>query len=216
MPRKAPDKVIEHRISMSNFERGRLDEMITTYQAKSTANTITNLIGSVSLPMLGVAALIWVGFSLDDFIEDTKSWAKRQGNSIADYLTSTGIINYTADEIGRAITETEEEKQRMYAEMIAFYNAPEIFGVSNFDSKKGKRYRKDMEALETRDQILRKMLNDIATGNTEGMGKVGWVLQPSDSDKDKQTTADLLQSWYEMEGGEGEISWDVDGGDTLA
>jgi hypothetical protein len=179
--------------------------MITTYQAKSTANSITNLIGSVSLPMLGVAALIWVGFSLEDLVEDTKSWAKKQGNDFANYLTKTGLINYTADEIGKAITETEEEKVRMYGEMIAFYQA----GEGNYSSSRGIRYRKDMESLETREEILRQMLNDIATGNTGGPGKVGWVLQPTDADQDKAKTAELLQSWYEMEGGEGNIDWDI-------
>jgi len=196
---------------MSNFERGRLDELITTYQAKSTANAVTNLIGSVSLPMLGIAALIWVGFSLDDFIEDTKSWAKRQGNAFADYLTKSGVINYTADEIGRAIVETENKKAAMYAEMTQFYQAD----PSNYNSKRGVNYRKDLQALENREQILRKMLNDIATGNVDGMEKISWVLQPSDSEQDRQVTADLLQQWYQQEGGEGTINWDVDSGDTL-
>jgi len=195
---------------MSNFERGRLDEMITTYQAKSTANAVTNLIGSVSLPMLGIAALIWVGFSLDDFIEDTKSWAKRQGNAFADYLTKSGVINYTADEIGRAIIETENKKAAMYAEMTQFYQAD----PANYDSKRGVNYRKDLQALENREQILRKMLNDIATGNVDGMEKISWVLQPSDSEQDRQVTADLLQNWYQSEGGEGTIDWDVDSGDS--
>lgn len=192
---------------MSNFERARLDEMITSYQAKATANTVTNLIGSISLPMLGVAALIWVGFSLDDFIEETKDWAKRQGDKFADYLTKSGVINYTADEIGRAIVENEEKKQDLYAESMAFYQA----NSENYSSSKGKNYRKRLTALEERDVILRKMLNDIATGNTSGIGKVGWVFQP-DTEADRENTADLLQSWYQQEGGEGEIDWDVDKG----
>ena len=190
---------------MSNFERARLDEMITTYQAKATANTVTNLIGSISFPMLGIAALFWVGFSLDDFIEDTKAWAKRQGNAFADYLTKSGVINYTADEIGRAIVETENKKAAMYGEMTQFYQAD----PDNYNSKRGVNYRKDLQALENREQILRKMLNDIATGNVDGMEKISWVLQPSDSEQDRQVTADLLQQWYQQEGGEGTINWDI-------
>jgi len=188
---------------MSNYERSRLDEMITTYQAKATANTVTNLIGSVSLPMLGIAALIWVGFSLDDFIEDTKSWAKRQGNKLASWIESNGLINYTADEIGRAITETENKKAALYAESTAFYQA----GEGNFNSAKGKRYRKDLEALEEREEVLRKMLNDIATGNTDSLYKAGWLFQQTEGDKTK--TADFLQAWYQQEGGEGDIDWEI-------
>ena len=188
---------------MSNFERARLDEMITTYQAKATANTVTNLIGSVSLPMLGIAALIWVGFSLDDFIEDTKSWAKRQGNKLAGWIESNGLINYTADELGRAIVETEEKKAALYAESTQFYQAAQ----GNYSSAKGKRYRKDLESLEEREEILRKMLNDIATGNTDKLYKAGWLFQQTEGDKVK--TADFLQSWYQQEGGEGEIDWEI-------
>lgn len=188
---------------MSNFERARLDEMITTYQAKATANTVTNLIGSVSFPMLGIAALIWVGFSLDDFIEDTKSWAKRQGNKLASWIESNGLINYTADEIGRAITETENKKAALYAESMEFYQA----GEGNYSSAKGKRYRADLTALEEREEVLRKMLNDIATGNTDSLYKAGWLFQQTEGDKEK--TADFLQSWYQQEGGEGDINWEI-------
>jgi len=39
-------------------------------------------------------------------------------------------------------------------------------------------------------------------------------LQPSDSEQDRQVTADLLQNWYQSEGGEGTIDWDVDSGDS--
>lgn len=203
MPRKAPDKVIEHRISLSNFERKYLDEAMTTHQARIASNTITNLIGSISLSTLGIAALIWVGFSLDEFVEEVKGWTKKTGYAFADWLTKSGLINYTADEIGRAITETEEEKARVYGEMIAFYNAAE----GNYNSAKGKAYRRELEALETREEILRKMLNDIATGNTDGLIKVGWVYQQTESDR--EATADILQEWYRSEGGEGQIDWDI-------
>ena len=60
---------------------------------------------------------------------------------------------------------------------------------------------------ETREEILRKMLNDIATGNTDGLIKVGWVYQQTESDR--EATADILQEWYRSEGGEGQIDWDI-------
>jgi hypothetical protein len=210
MPRKAPDKVIEHRISLSNFERQRIDEMITSYQAKSAVNSVANVMGAVSLPMLGVAALIWVGFSIDDAIDEIKSWTKRAGNKVADWLTSAGLINYTADEIGRAITATDEEKVQVYEESIAFYNEH----PDNYSSAKGKAYRRQLTDLESRDVILRKMLNDIATGNTSGMYKAGWVFQQMGNEQDKENTADLLQNWYEYEGGPGDIDWEISDPET--
>lgn len=176
---------------------------MTTHQARIASNTVTNLIGSISVGTLGVAALIWVGFSLDEFVEKAKGWAKTTGYAFADWLTDNGFINYTADEIGRAITENDEEKARVYAEMLEFYQAAD----GNYSSQRGKNYRSELEALEKRDVILRKMLNDIATGNTDGLIKVGWVYQTTESDR--EATADILQEWYRSEGGEGQIDWDI-------
>jgi len=208
MPRKAPDKVVEHRISLSNFERQRIDEIITSYQAKSAVNSVANVMGAVSLPMLGVAALIWVGFSIDDAIDEIKSWTKKAGNKVADWVTKAGLINYTADEIGRAITANDEKKVQVYEESIAFYNEH----PDNYSSAKGKAYRRELTDLESRDVILRKMLNDIATGNTSGLYKAGWLFQQTEGDKDK--TADFLQDWYEYEGGGGQIDWEISDSET--
>lgn len=204
MPRKAPDKVIEHRISLSNFERKYLDEAMTTHQARIASNTLTNLIGSISVGTLGIAALIWVGFSLDEAIEKVKGWTKKTGYAFADWLTDNGFINYTADEIGRAITETENEKARVYGESLEFYQAAE----GNYSSQRGKNYRSELQALEDREVVLRRMLNKIATGDTDGLIEVGWVYQQTESDR--EATADVLQEWYRAEGGEGEIDWDID------
>jgi len=50
-------------------------------------------------------------------------------------------------------------------------------------------------------------LNDIATGNTDSLYKAGWLFQQTEGDKTK--TADFLQAWYQQEGGEGDIDWEI-------
>ena len=119
MPRKAPKEVIEHRITLGNYERDKLEEIITTYQASSALDGVSNLLGSIGWPLLGVAGLIYVGFSIDDLVEDTKTWAKKQGDALAGWLEKNGLVNYTADEIGLAIKENDAKIAELVGEMGA-------------------------------------------------------------------------------------------------
>ena len=205
MPRKAPDKVLEHRISLSNYERKYLDEAMQTYQAKIASNSVTNLIGSLSIGTLGWAALIWVGFSLDDAVEAVKGWTKKTGYWAADWLTQSGVINYTADEIGRAITETEEEKQAILDEYLEYI----MKDADNMHTTKATNMKREMEALEKREAVLREMLDQIARGNVPSYD-ISWIFNQPNHEGDEQTTAEFLQSWYEQECGEGQVDWDID------
>lgn len=201
MPRKAPKEIIEHRITLGNYERERINEFIDTYQARSVVKSASDIFGSISLPLLGIAALIYVGFNLDDFIEETKSQWDKYTNKLSDWMVDPdggGVVNYTSDEIGRAIVRTEEAKAALYEEMLAFYNA----APGNYTSSKGRRYRRDLEALESREQILRKMLNDIATGEN---ASIGWVSNI----RRKSEQAEYLQEIYQEYGGTGTIDWEI-------
>lgn len=207
MPRKAPDKVIEHRISLSNYERKYLDEAMQTYQAKIASNSITNLIGSLSIGTLGWAALIWVGFSLDDAIEKAKGLTKEWGYKAADWLTQAGFVNYTADEIGRAIQENDEAlaaNSTAYHEYLNSSSDPQVYS-----SQKAVNFRKEAAILQNRDTTLRKMLDQITRGEVPSYG-VSWMFQQPDHVADQESTAEILQTWYEYEGGEGQVNWDID------
>ena len=196
MPRKAPKDIIEHRITLGNYERERLDEILTTYQAKSAVNSAASLLGSVSLPMLGVAALIWVGYGLTEIVDDVKKWTKTTGSNIADWMTKNGLINYTADEIGRAIQEAEEEQAALVGEMGANVqrfcdpNSPE------FNETKCKNLNAEGARLEKKIRTLRKMLNQIVEGEIPIYG-AGWLFFTGDGDIDAHK--DILDTWYERE-----------------
>ena len=58
MPRRRPDTVYEHRISLSDFERQRIDEVITTAQANVAVDGITATLTAASGIGLAGAALL--------------------------------------------------------------------------------------------------------------------------------------------------------------
>jgi len=58
MPRRRPDTVFEHRISLSDFERQRIDEVITTAQANVAVDGLTATLTAVSGIGLAGAALL--------------------------------------------------------------------------------------------------------------------------------------------------------------
>jgi hypothetical protein len=201
MPRKAPKEIIEHRITLGNYERDRIDELLTSYQARSVAKSATDLLSSISFPMLGVAALIWVGFSLDEFIEEAKGQFQSFTSKISDWLVDpdgAGVVNYTADELGRAIIVTREEKAALYEESKRFYEQNPQGG---YGSAEGKNYRRRIKALDDRERILEKMLDDIV--NERGAVS-GYLIGGSDKLQKQR-----LQEYYEEYGGEGQIDWQL-------
>jgi len=214
IPRKAPDKVIEHRISLSNYERDRLDRAIELHKRNSVVSNVTDSLQSVSFPLIAGAALFYVGFSLTEIVEDAKKWYNKFVDGASDYIAKSRLFNYTSDEIGREIEKNEEAKVALYEEAIAFYNGPIWSGApqpvtedySNFNSSKGRNYRSKLEALEKRDQVLRKILNDIATGKSNE----GWLSNV----RSPKEQADYLQELYESEGGTGQLNWEINRDDS--
>jgi len=193
MPRKAPDKVIEHRISLSNFERERINKLIRTHNINSGVKGVTNAMGAVSLPLLAVAALIWVGFSWDDAKDKAKSFIWGIADPISDYITKSGIyFNYTADEIGRAIQLNQERKIELgkeFEEYISSYTGDPEGYDAYYNGGKATFMRQKLTAYENRDKVLRQMLRDIASGENTGLG---WVLDPHGG-----RSEEFLQTSYE-------------------
>jgi hypothetical protein len=106
MPRKAPDKVIEHRISLSNFERTQLLEQIEKNREngliKSGINQIGGIAGSGVL-LYAVGAYFGIGIfsSAYDAVAD---WVNNTSSSLADFLNPAGVGNYSDEEAFRVTT----------------------------------------------------------------------------------------------------------------
>jgi hypothetical protein len=197
MPRKAPTKVIEHRITLGNYERTKIDEGFAIARRRTVTTTTTNLLNSISWPMLGIAALFYAGATIDDVLGGAKNLFDRTTNWVSDRVANSRLWNYTSDEIGREIEKVTNEKAQTYADWQAYMQ-----GGGGFDDATSRGYKTKLQALENRDQILRQMLDDIVTGkNTE----IGWLSNVR-SVKEQQ---EFLQEQYEIYGGEGDLDWEI-------
>ena len=168
MPRKAPKEVIEHRITLGNYEREQLQEYLKSSQRNNIIRNINSGIQSISFPLLAVAGLLYVGFSADEIIEDAKNLYNRVIDAGSDWLIENMNVDYTADNIGREIELVTQEKAELFGVMGANVqrycdpNSPE-FSRARCDGLNQK-----SRALERRETILRNMLNDIVEGKERG------------------------------------------------
>jgi len=201
MPRKAPSQVIEHRISLSDFERKELRALVKSTQLNSRINAGANVAQSISFPLLGIAALVYVGFSANELIDDIKEFAESSSDKFKGYMEKKGWINYQADEIGRAVAALEKEQADLTAEMLLIGNTPG--GMDSWQLKRFRAIQNRLPMLEKRKEILLKMLNDIATGERKGYTAYG-------GERSQELHEQALQSWYESEGGTDEVDWELD------
>ena len=204
MPRKAPDKVIEHRITLGAYEREELRQVVRRYKKTSVANSVGNVLQGVGWPVLAGAALLYVGFSLDELVDDVKDTIDASSDAVVNWVEDNGLVVYTAPYIGQEIKETEEEKAKVYQQYVDDLNA----GKYEFSSNTAKNVRKKLERLERREQTLRRMLDKIAKGEATAFSYVsifdsGGVVEGTTQG---QATVDrTLQEYYESEGGEGDF-----------
>jgi len=94
MPRKAPDKVVEHRVTLGTYERDRLNKALET-QRISAYTSISTGAGVAALGIGGVYGVYilskWLG--VGDIIENIFKTPKRLLNT-AKFLTSDTAILY--------------------------------------------------------------------------------------------------------------------------
>lgn len=103
MPRKAPDQVIEHRISLSNFERTQILEQIEKNREngliKSGINQIGGIAGSGVL-LYAVGAYFGIGI-FSSLYDSVTGWINNTSSSLADFLNPAGVGNYSDEEAAR-------------------------------------------------------------------------------------------------------------------
>jgi len=188
LPRKAPKEVIEHRITLGNYEREQLQEIIKSNQRFNVVRNVNNSLQSLSFPLLAVAGLIYVGFSADEIIEDTKNMWNRIVDAGSDWMVKNMNVDYTADNIGREIEKVTQEKAELFGAMGANVqrycdpNSPE------FSRARCAGIQQQSRALERRETILRNMLNDIVEGRERG-----WFS----GDDSTQRLQEYLQAQYQ-------------------
>jgi len=197
MPRKSPTQVIEHRITLGNYERTKIDESLSIAKRRTVTRTTTAALNSISWPMLGIAALFYAGATIDDVIGGAKNLFDRTTNYISDKIVNSRLWNYTSDEIGREIEKVTNEKAQTYSEWQAYMQ-----GGGGYDDATSRGYKQKLKSLENRDRILRKMLDDIATGENS---EIGWLSNL----RTVKEQEEFLQQQYENYGGEGVLDWEI-------
>ena len=155
MPRKPPTKVIEHRISLSDFERSRLKEYLSTQRINSTISSTGQLVGGIGVPLLGLAALWWVSFSLDELIDDIfgpGGFVDNTSDKIKTKLEKDGYVNYEADEYGREVVKIQMEMETLWIENNAVHARMSQTGppFSDADVKAINKINKRMDILSKR------------------------------------------------------------------
>jgi len=202
MPRKAPKEVIEHRITLGNYEREQLQEIVKSHQRNNIVRNVNNSLQSLSFPLLAVAGLIYVGFSADEIIEDAKNLYNRVIDAGSDWAIKNLNIDYTADNIGREIEKVTQEKAELLGVMGANVqrycdpNSPE------FSRARCAGIQQQSRALERRETILRNMLNDIVEGKERG-----WFGGSDSATKVQEYLQAQYQEQYQAQYGE-ESSYD--------
>ena len=200
MPRKPPTKVIEHRISLSDFERSRLKEYLSTQRINSTISSTGQLVGGIGVPLLGLAALWWVSFSLDELIDDIfgpGGFVDNTSDKIKTKLEKDGYVNYEADEYGREVVKIQMEMETLWIENNAVHARMSQTGppFSDADVKAINKINKRMDILSKREKVLRSLIAKIAAGEIKGYA----VQMTGDDEWRDKVFRESLSADYEAE-----------------
>lgn len=106
MPRKAPDQVIEHRISLSNFERTQILEQIEKNRENALIKSGISQIGSVAgsgVLLYAVGAYFGIGLFSSAY-DKVRDIVNSTASSLADFLNPAGVGNYSDEEAFRVTT----------------------------------------------------------------------------------------------------------------
>lgn len=172
VPRKAPDKVIEHRISLSNFERAQIIEQLEKQRESKIISSGISQVGAIagsSLLLYGLG--LYLGINL---LKDAKDW-------VYDFIddASTNAADFFGEILDPAIPTTAE------AEAIrSFYDRID----------EAKKYHREQERLNS--IALNALVSQLRTGEIT-LDEFTAQAQPlRDEAKDlDQLRIDILQTY---------------------
>ena len=139
MPRKAPKEVVEHRITLGDFERKQLVEAIDSYQRDKVLENVPNImLGTAGLVVAGTAAC--VGYAVYYWLDSVPSITGSIKNiftsgpdavraAMKGYSSNSYGRYKTIDEVNAAWDKVVEDKQQDInnsARFIASYEAGQM------------------------------------------------------------------------------------------
>jgi len=150
MPRKSPDNVTEHRITFGNKERQMIQETANKVVLSNTIGAVGSAIGGISVGGLAIAALIYAGFKLDDWIDD---WS----TELSTWMAKQGYVVYHAEYYLLKIREAEAELELLIEQIN---QTPPAIEYAQF--------QKRFSILSNRIKVLTSLIADIAAGRRAG------------------------------------------------
>lgn len=180
MPRKAPDVVQEVRVTFGNAERKLIKDSSSKLAWSGVAKGVGSAVGGIGIAGAAIAALIYVGFNIDDFIDN-------RSTRIVTWLEKNGYVTYWAPVYGMKLKEAEDELAALFVEMQAL----------NLDTKAGEdRYAQIQlrwAILVKRIKVLTIIIGKIADGTFKGKG---W------SGTEGEYAEKRMEHWYDYYGEE--------------
>jgi len=186
MPRKAPSNVEEHRITFGNAERQLIKSTSNKMAFAEITKGVGAAVGGIGMAGLAAAGLIWVGFSLPDWIDNTS-------NKLVTFLEKKGYVRYQAPVYGEKLKECREEQEALFIEYASVANP----NLDTFNLERKLAIDKRMAVLMKRDAVLVSIIADIANGDRKG-----YWLQHQIHGFDKHFEAIYDQEYQELYGGE--------------
>jgi len=212
MPRKPPTNVIEHRISLSDFERSRLKEYMQTQRTEAGFTSAGAILQGVSWPLLAVAALWWVSFSLDDFIDAVTGFVDNTSTKIVTKFEKEGWVNYEADEYGREVVKIQNEMEALRQEIEIIHARMRAQGPpwAPADEARANQIHTRMAVLSKREKVLISLIHKISEGEIKGY-RTGGERQFRES-----LSEAYEEEWLEMYGEKIDVQdtiWDIELGE---
>jgi len=192
MPRKPPTNVIEHRISLSDFERSRLKEYMQTQKLHSNITSASAIIQGVSWPLVALAALWYVQFSLEDLWDAINNFIDNTSTKITTKLEKDGYVNYEADEYGREVVKIQNEMEDLWLEIQIVGNNQ----LPTFNEARAKQIYSRMDVLSKREKVLRSIIHKIAEGEISGYT---WSAAVGAPGRREEVFREALSEQYEEE-----------------
>lgn len=103
MPRKAPENVTEHRLTLGTFERDFIVKQIEIQRENALYKAGINQIGSIlgsGVLLYGIAGYLGINLFGAGYDKVT-DWVNEKSSQIADFLNPAGVGNYTDEQASR-------------------------------------------------------------------------------------------------------------------
>ena len=131
MPRKAPDVVQEVRVTFGNAERKLIKDSSSKLAWSGVAKGVGSAVGGIGIAGAAIAALIYVGFNIDDFIDN-------RSTRIVTWLEKKGYVVYWAPVYGMKLKEAEDELAALGREIPRSHEVRLGTAVRHYDIRRSR------------------------------------------------------------------------------